>query len=79
VKKMPKIKINIVKILEDMIEPELDIEVSTDEALAVIKQNFIENIESGAPTALIEEQLLAIKKTVAEIHSIYAANVMKLK
>lgn len=76
------ININTVKILEDEILGSgylFPVEVSNKEALAILKQNFRENIEAGAPLKLIDNMLIEINKTIEQIKEIYVDNVLRLK
>lgn len=68
------IRINIVEIIEQLTEDLVDIEVSTDEALKILMQNFKENVEAGAPRSLINEHLLAVQKTLDRMNEMAKLN-----
>lgn len=66
---------------KEVIIPEkvIVVNISTDEALAALEQNFRENIALGAPKELVEHHLKALKETQDRIAEMYITAYMGVK
>lgn len=70
------IKINIVEIIEQLTQDLVDIEVSTIEALEILKQNFKENVEAGAPHSLIQNHLDEVLRTYHQMKNFWQEKII---
>ena len=64
-------RINVVKLIEDVIGEYIDVDISTGEALEIITQNFKENLEAGAPEQLIERIIRAVEIQLRDMKSMW--------
>lgn len=65
--------------ITEYIEPIIDVDISTQEAIDALKQNFKENIEAGAPRELVLDIHNAIRDTYTEIHGTYMKYLANIK